>query len=279
MTSDRLSKELNFAKSTARRAGEIALDYYGRDFAVHTKDDKSPVTDADKAVDNFITAELAKHFPEDAVLSEESVPAKGRHLKSRLWCVDPIDGTKEFIARNGEFVVMIGLALQGESVLGVVYQPTADLLVWGHHGVAQAQRGKEKWLLRVSSIHSFEESTILVSRNRNIEDIRNEGQRLGVDRFKPKGSLGLKIAEIAGGNGEIYLTCSTLAKEWDTCAPEAILRAAGGCLTDVTGCPMRYNKADVGTPMGVLATNGVMHQACLGAIGKYPGEARLEAKA
>lgn len=272
MTSHRFLKELNFARNAALQAGEIALKHYKTDIRVTTKEDNSPVTAADREIDSFINQELATHFPGDAVLSEESKASPDRHINARLWCVDPIDGTKEFIAKNGEFVVMIGLALRGEAKLGVVYQPTTGFLIWGCDGMSGVENSAPGATVRVSSTHEFNESTVMISRRRDTATIRETGTALGIKHFAPMGSLGLKLAQLALGKAEIYISFSNLAKEWDTCAPEAILRAAGGIVTDGLARPLRYNKKDCGTHYGIVATNGILHQPCLDAVSPYVQE-------
>ena len=109
----------------------------------------------------------------------------------------------------------------------------------------------------------------MISRSRDTARIRKTGGFIGINRYIPMGSLGLKLAQLALGNAEIYISFSNLAKEWDTCAPEAILRAAGGVITDALGRPLRYNKIDYGTRFGIIATNGVLHQGCLKGVNPY----------
>src|SRR5215510_14734553 len=119
-----LPDELQTAKELAVGAGDILLEHYGRSIAVQWKGRGNPVTAADKAASFFITRELKARFPRDAVLSEEEKDDTSRLSKSRVWIVDPMDGTTEFVAGRDEFAVMIGLAVDGQPVLGVVYQPT-----------------------------------------------------------------------------------------------------------------------------------------------------------
>ena len=127
---DMLDRELIEAVRLAREAGKILLEVYATEFGVEMKGAADPVTEADRRANAYITAKLRESFPDDAVIAEESANTAlaGR---GRCWFVDPLDGTKEFISRNGEFSVMIGLVVDGEAQLGVVYQPTEDKLYRG----------------------------------------------------------------------------------------------------------------------------------------------------
>jgi len=125
-----LQRELQEARSLAREAGRIVLELYGT-AKVEMKGVSDPVTEADKRANAFIVERLAKLFPDDGIVAEESVNIAGAAKKPRCWFVDPLDGTKEFIAQNGEFSIMIGLAIDGRAALGAVYQPALGKLYTG----------------------------------------------------------------------------------------------------------------------------------------------------
>src|SRR5688500_17613366 len=125
-----LEQELQEARSLARQAGRIVLELYGT-AKVEMKGVSDPVTEADKRANTFIVDRLAQLFPNDGIVAEESARVAGAAHKERCWFVDPLDGTKEFIAQNGEFSIMIGLAIGGRAQLGVVYQPALDKLYTG----------------------------------------------------------------------------------------------------------------------------------------------------
>src|ERR1043165_2441548 len=138
-------RELRVAVERARRAGEAALAFYGKPLRVELKEEfDEPVTQADRAVNELIVRALREEFPEDGVLAEESADASERLTRERVWMVDPIDGTKGFIAGTGDFCVQIGLAVNGRAVLGVLYAPATDVLYW-------AARGHGSWVLRPTS--------------------------------------------------------------------------------------------------------------------------------
>jgi 3'(2'), 5'-bisphosphate nucleotidase len=263
-----LSAELDVAKGLARAAGKRILEHYVKGFAVEFKgpDEADPVTQADKDANQIIVEGLARAFPGDGILAEESELDADRHRYRRLWCIDPLDGTREFIDKNGQFAVMIGLAIDGEAQLGVVLRPTEDALFYGAQGAAFVERAGGTKPLRVSATTSPKDAVMMVSRSHRSTTVTRVAQAMGVEREQPLGSVGLKVVQIAEANAELYLSVSTSTREWDACAPEAILRAAGGVMTDCKGNPLRYNKPTTETPFGLLASNGPLHPACLDAL-------------
>src|SRR5687767_5089709 len=130
-----MEKELEVARRLARDAGRILLDFYAKDTQVQWKGRDDPVTAADQAANEMLARELSRHFPDDALLTEELPDDLARMQKDRVWTVDPMDGTKQFIERIGEFAVMIGLAVEGEAKLGVVYNPSVDRMYYAAPGV------------------------------------------------------------------------------------------------------------------------------------------------
>lgn len=269
-----LNRELELAKNLARRAGAVILEhYYASDgIAVSYKDvaQSDPVTKADKDANNLIVAGLIKEFPGDAILAEESADTRERFNHTRLWCVDPLDGTREYIDRNGMFVVMIGLAIDGRARLGVVYHPTEDTLYWGADGQAGFQKGDAAAApLRVQSNNTLR---MMVSRSHRSPRLARVAEDLGVAEQLPVGSVGLKVAELASGRAQVYVSLTDRTQEWDACAPEAILAAAGGTMTDWNGEPLLYNKDVPNTPRGMVASCGDRHQRVLAAVQKVIGE-------
>ena len=237
----------------ARDAGAAAMRYYGSARA-QAKDDSSPVTFADHAANDVITRELRAQFPEDPILSEESVDSRERSAASRLWIVDPLDGTKEFLARNGEFAVMIGLAVAGEAVLGVVYLPASGAL----YGAA---RGMGAWVEHDGKRHPLSRTPLSPCALPRLVVSRSHGQsltariqaRLGIKDATVCGSVGVKCARIAADAQDLYVHPAPYLKEWDTCAPEVLIREAGGEVSDCLGHPLRYNKPNPVQPHGMMA--------------------------
>jgi 3'(2'), 5'-bisphosphate nucleotidase len=251
---------LEKAEAIVREAGKIVRDYHGRPDEIDWKGVDDPVTAADRAVNNFLTRSLQDAFPEDAILSEESNDHLDRLKNSRVWCVDPLDGTKEFIARNGEFSIMVGLAIDGVATLGVVYQPVFDLMYDGirYEGAKLNYAGVLR-PLHVSDVGRTREMRLVVSRShRNPITDRIKGA-LGITEERISGSVGLKCGLIASGEADLYLHPAPGTKEWDTCAPEAILVGAGGQVTDCWGRPLTYNQLDVHRRGGLVASNGKGH--------------------
>ena len=261
-----LSRELETAIDLAQKAGEIIMKHYAADTEVQIKGDQSPVTAADKDANDLIVEGIQQAFPDDAILAEESTDSEARRSHRRLWCVDPLDGTKEFIDKNGMFVVMIGLAIDGEARMGVVYQPTEGLLLWGAGKTTGVIQRGEPLSHTLSDCDDAKNAAMVVSRSHRSTTVTSVAKRLGVEKEMPLGSVGLKIAYIVMGKAEMYLSTSDRMMEWDTCAPEAILRASGGKMTDIRGEPLRYNKAIANTRFGILASNGPLHRPAVAAL-------------
>jgi len=171
-----------------------------------------------------------------------------------------MDGTKEFISRNGEFSVMIGMIENGAPVLGAVMQPAASRLYSGALGLGawMSDNGHDR-AIRVSAIESFAEMRIVASRSHFEKSVDRLRQRLGIDRLIRSGSVGLKCGLIARGDCEIYVHPSSHAKLWDSCAPSAVLTAAGGTMTDLRGAPLNYSSKELRLTEGIVASNGRMH--------------------
>ena len=263
------ARELKIACDLALAAGDIAMRHYAGPLQVEYKngDPSNPVTRADQEANALIVAGLAAAFPADGILAEESTDGPERHGRARLWCVDPIDGTREFVAKNGQFIVMIGLAIEGEATLGVLYHPPERRLFWGVGDAAWSQVGTAPpQRLAISAQDELSAATVAVSRSRPSRAVQQILDGLGVSHCRPIGSVGLKIAALATGAVDLYVTAATQMCEWDACAPEAVLRAAGGTVTDVCGARLLYNKVDPVTPRGIVASNGLLHARCLAAL-------------
>jgi len=251
-----LERELSAAVDIARGAGRILMDIYARDFAVAYKGKNDPVTEADKLANAYIVGELEKRFPEDGIVAEESIERGDALQKSRCWFVDPLDGTKEFIAKNGEFSVMIGLAIEGASMLGVVFQPSHDKLYRGVVGgeAVLEERGASR-PLRVRDEADASKLKLVVSRSHRPASIEQIMQRLGATEEMPSGSVGVKVGLIAEQRADLYVHVSDKSSLWDACAPEAVLHAAGGRFTHVDGTAVQYASADMQNRKGILASN------------------------
>lgn len=259
-----LEQELKSAVEIARGAAKILLEVYATDFDVAFKDGNSPVTVADTRANAYIVDELRKRFPGDGIVAEENKDHGDALQKERCWFVDPLDGTKEFISKNGEFAVMIGLAIGGESKLGVVLQPAKNKLyegVVGHGAKLSSSAGVQE--LRVSDKADPAALSLVVSRSHRDKSTDEVVRRLGIQNEFRSGSVGLKIGIISEQLADLYVHASDKASKWDACGPEAVVRAAGGRFSDLTGKPFDYRETDLRTSRGILACNAAAYDAVL----------------
>jgi 3'(2'), 5'-bisphosphate nucleotidase len=246
----------------ARQAGEAILEVYQRDdFEVRNKEDDSPLTEADLASNGVLLAGLRDLEPELPILSEESreIPYEERKDWDAFWMVDPLDGTKEFIKRNGEFTVNIALIVEGEPALGIVHAPDLDTTYWGVRGVGAFRRenGED------TPIHVAEDIeaplTVVVSRSHlrdaDKEFIASMEERYGSVETAPKGSS-LKLCLVAEGEADIYPRFGP-TMEWDIAAAQAVLVEAGGVIETSDGTPLEYNKQDLVNPFFIARSPAV----------------------
>ncbi len=255
--------ELNTAITLAREAGNTILDYYKSGFITEEKigadNFSEPVTIADRRASEIIVAGLRDKFPNDGILSEELPDTAERLSKQRVWIIDPLDGTKGFIDGNGDFAVQIGLAINGTSVLGVVFLPFYDSLYFAAKGGGAFLIAKHEAEIRLecSGKSSISEMLLAVSRHHPSPKMHKIMTEFGLPKMIRRGSVGLKIGLIATKVCDLYMHFSPRTKHWDTCAPEIIVKEAGGQLTDLFGKPFTYNTPDVQNHNGVLATCGI----------------------
>lgn len=228
----------------ARAAGAAILEVYARDFAVEAKDDDSPLTQADLASHRIISEGLRRLDPAIPVLSEEGADIgwEERRTWPRYWLVDPLDGTREFVKKNGEFTVNIALVDGHRPVLGVVYAPVFDYLL---HGTA----GEGAWLReqgRDIALATRRPATtpLRVAASRSHLDPRTAAflERLGEAERHGLGSS-LKFCRIAEGRVDVYPRFGPTS-EWDTAAAQCVLEAAGGAVLDLDGQPLQYNRKE-----------------------------------
>jgi len=224
----------------ARAAGEEILSVYQRDFEVTEKADASPLTQADLAAHRCIVSRLPELGGDLPVLSEESADMawSQRRAWSRYWLVDPLDGTREFIKKNGEFTVNIALIDNGEPVLGVVYAPVMDWLLVGGRGLgAHWQRTGSSGAAVVA--RAGNPLRVAASRSHRDEKTQQYLDRIGSVETYGLGSS-LKFCKIATGEIDLYPRFGPTS-EWDTAAAQAVLEAAGGGVYTLDGEPLRYN--------------------------------------
>ncbi len=228
----------------AIEAGHAILEIYKKDFDVEYKDDRSPLTAADKASHRIIQRELQKLSPEIPVLSEEGkgIPYAERKNWERFWLVDPLDGTKEFIKRNGEFTVNIALIEGKRPVVGVIYIPVEDRLFYGTVAEdAWCRNGNgEAVPIHVRDTTGEGGLVVVQSRSHPSEALRQYLEKLDVKESIARGSS-LKLCAVADGSADIYPRLGP-TWEWDTAAGHAIVEAAGGHVVDLEKKSLQYNK-------------------------------------
>jgi 3'(2'), 5'-bisphosphate nucleotidase len=232
----------------ARAAGELVMTLYATDFAVRGKPDASPVTEADEQAEALITRGLRALAPEVAIVAEEAVAGGDCPVVGRwFWLVDPLDGTREFISRNGEFTVNIALVRDGEPVLGVVFAPALGRLFAGVAGRgAHVFDGAAARAIRCRAVPA-QGLAVLASRSHG--DAAALDAFLAGRRVASVASAGssLKLCLIAAGEADLYPRFGR-TMEWDIAAGHAVLAAAGGQVETLTGAPLRYGKAGFENP-------------------------------
>ncbi len=228
-------------------AGEKILAVYGTDFRVYHKHDRSPVTEADRLADQTIVTGLGRFTPDIPALSEEA-DAPAFNLRSgwkSLWLIDPLDGTREFVKRNGEFTVNIALIEDSEPVLGVVYAPVTDTCYYAARGHGAFKKiGRDPPVaIHVKLHHPDTQMIVTGSRSHNSGDaLRHFLTQIGSHKYLPMGSA-LKSCLVAEGAADIYPRFGP-TYEWDTAAAQCVVEEAGGKVTDMELRPLRYNLRD-----------------------------------
>ena len=234
---------------TAQRAGGAIMVVYATDFAVRGKADASPVTVADETAERIILEDLAAIAPDIPVVAEESVAAgKVPVIADRFFLVDPLDGTKEFVARRDEFTVNVALIENGEPVLGVVFAPARRELYWGDVRAGKAGHidadpdGTMPSLGNAISARTPPTQGLVAVASRSHRSPETDAflASYPITDFRSIGSS-LKFCVVAAGQADIYPRLGT-TMEWDTAAGQAVLTAAGGRVTTLEGEPFRYGK-------------------------------------
>lgn len=230
---------------TAYQAGKVIMEVYESGFSVEEKSDHTPVTEADMAANNIIVKSLKELTPHLPILTEEAVPTpfSERQTWPRYWLIDPLDGTREFIKRNGEFTVNIALIDGHEPVMGVIYAPVIGVLYYAAKGQGAY---KQKSLDDPKAIHVREKTTgktiVTCGRSHPSEEIENFIMNIGEHDILRVGSA-LKSCLVAEGKADLYPRLGPTS-EWDTAAAQCIVEEAGGAITDTKMQRLRYNTKD-----------------------------------
>lgn len=242
---DEITQFLQPVIALARDAGYRIMAIYDTDYAIEHKDDKTPLTEADMAAHDVIDAGLAALTPDVPILSEESadIPFATRSQWNRYWLVDPLDGTREFIKRNGEFTVNIALIENHEPVLGVIHVPVTEMNYFACRGQGAHRQHLEGEPVRIQSRRSHDGPVIVAgSRSHRGDSLNRFLQNLGDYEIVSMGSS-LKSCLVAEGSADLYIRLGPTS-EWDTAAAQCIVEEAGGSFINVSGEPMRYNTKD-----------------------------------
>jgi 3'(2'), 5'-bisphosphate nucleotidase len=233
----------------ARHAGAEILKVYAADFTATRKADQSPVTEADLAAEAVILAALCRLTPDVPIVAEEDAQVRGlpAHAAERFWLVDPLDGTKEFVARNGEFTVNIALIERGAPVLGIVHLPALRETYRGYSNIAERSADGAPFKPIHARTPPAEGAIMTISRShaaKELVKVEEMGERI-------QGTIvagsSLKFCRLAEGAADLYPRLGP-TMEWDTAAGHAILNAAGGSVATIDGAPLLYGKPGFRNP-------------------------------
>ena len=250
-------EQLNAAIEAGVKAIKGILEIYNTDFDVEIKEDNSPVTLADKNADKVIREYLHSKYPEYAFLTEESVDDKSRLENDFVWIVDPVDGTKDFVAKDGGFTTNIALSYKHEAVVGVVVVPLTGEIYYAAKGLGAFYR--HQGITKRIHVNDKLDNLIVyksVFHSTNQEEVMYEKYKDKIAKIEKWGSA-LKPCRIAQGLGELSYRLTDGTKEWDTAASQVIVEEAGGIFLDTKGQPIRYNREDVHNRIGYVICNRI----------------------
>ena len=261
--------ELQIALEAARLAGCLILDQYQK-FERIADAPASISTETDRQSQEIILQHVIDAFPNDGLCAEEVTPslAHARRSGPRLWIVDPIDGTRGFARKNGEFSVMVALVDGGEPALGVVLEPVKGRLTfaWRDGGCWQQDGSGGKQACRVTSLACLPEATVTQSHSKDPSKPSRHVQALSPARVIETYSAGIKLAQVARGDADLYLNTYDAPHDWDICAGQILVTEAGGRVTNFLGESPRYGLPGSIQGNGLLASNGLLHAAALQAL-------------
>jgi 3'(2'), 5'-bisphosphate nucleotidase len=254
----------------AAEAAVVVQEVFETPFVVDFKGPKDPVTEADRRANELICERLAAEFPGVPIVAEESEAESFADFRksAEIFFVDPVDGTNEFVERRKDFVVMIGLVEGERATHGVMNAPALGVAWAGAvgQGAAHIDATGARSPIHVSTRGELASARLVGSRSHRGPRLERVLGALGVGELIPMGSAGLKGAYVARGDAEAYVAPFYAGKRWDACAAEALVVAAGGRVTDAYGELIDYRAESLSNDRGVVATNGVLHDALLDRI-------------
>lgn len=261
------ASDLPLLEAAAREAGAIARDAFGKEIDVRWKEsdhaEDSPVTDVDLAMDALLTERLRSARPEYGWLSEETTDSEERLSKRRVFIVDPLDGTRAFLAKLPEFCVSLAVVEDGRAVLGCIYNPVLDeMYVGGTETPATCNGAPLKTTARTQLEHAR-----LIGRKAFYDDARWPQPWPPLDFFW-RNSIAYRMSLIAAGQADGAVMFG-FKNEWDTAGGTAILEAAGGCVTDMFGAPLQFNQPEPHAP-GCVASCGPLHPLLIARVKHLP---------
>lgn len=249
--------EAYVAIDASKKASKAVMEIYNQEFTSELKDDDSPITKADLQSNEIIKQVLASSGHH--ILSEEDADDKSRLNQDKIWIIDPLDGTSDFVNRTGEFTIMIALVQNKIPILGAISRPTTNTLFLAQKDAGAYKLENGSWSrLQVSQTNDLTKCKAVGSRFHLTEQEKEFFKNLGVASFESRGSS-LKVAEICMGLADLYLTTSNKIKQWDTCASHCLITESGGKITDMFGNQVLYNTEKVNHENGLIVTNGLVH--------------------
>ena len=250
--------EIKLAIQAVIEAGKEVMTIYNQGFSSTIKNDNQPITEADIRSNNIIQKLISSFgYP---ILSEESVDDKKRLNFQKIWIIDPLDGTTDFIQKTGEFTIMISLLKGKKPILGIIYWPTEDILFLAQKDKGAYKLYKDTWSkISVSNISELSQCIAVGSRYHISEIEQKFLKLLNINKFISKGSS-LKVTDISSGSAEFYFTTTNKIKQWDTCASYCLINEAGGKMTDMFGNDLEYNTEKLNHDNGLLVSNGLIHE-------------------
>jgi len=249
--------ETKLAINAVKEAGIIVMEIYKQNFTSTIKKDNSPLTAADLKSNDIIQKIISSiDYP---IISEENSDDKKRLGHDKIWIIDPLDGTSDFVSRSGEFTIMVGLVNKHKPILGVIYWPTNDILYVAQKGQGAYKLAGGIWeKLVISKRSKLDDCRAVGSRHHLSTDEVSFIKQLNITKFSERGSS-LKVIDICSGAADLYFTMTNKIKQWDTCASNCLITEAGGKMTDMLGNELKYNTENLYHQNGILVTSGIIH--------------------
>jgi 3'(2'), 5'-bisphosphate nucleotidase len=261
--------ETELAISAIRKASKTVMEIYNSKFTTLFKDGNEPITEADLKSNQIISNSLSES--NHPILSEESQDDLEKRLDSKkVWIVDPLDGTTDFVNKTGEFTIMIALVENQTPILGVISCPPQNTLYVAQKGQgAYSSSNDDKWKkIGVSNTNDLSNCKAVGSRFHQSDKERNFLKKLNISQFTSRGSS-LKAIDLCLAKADLYFTFTSKMKQWDTCASNCIVTEAGGKFTDMNGNILKYNIEKLNHENGLLVTNGIIHNKIIETYKKF----------